>query len=253
VVAPKSLDVLQHALEECIGSSRQTSTTVKHVKRYLDQLRDGFSDLAVFQSELTSDTIDSLKQFVRIKTYIIPQLQETQALDSALASAAERIEDQLRREKPWRDIQAFATDQADLIAAYAQKRTAILNSQQAEIEDRRSAVKIREGFSTLTNDQAHSVLKSFAAAPIETSFDAIAPTLKHLEDLFPARLTRAWEEANERLDSILSAGNRPTVRKLDLSLRNREIVTKEDVESLVSEIRTRLLEQVEQGLRVRLV
>ena len=40
---------------------------------------------------------------------------------------------------------------------------------------------------------------------------------------------------------------------MDLSLRNREITTEAEVNTLVEEIRRRLLEQVHAGARVRLL
>ena len=71
--------------------------------------------------------------------------------------------------------------------------------------------------------------------------------------LSEAALKRAEDEANERLDGILSEGERPLIVKVDLGLRNREVGTEAEVESLVSNIRERLLEQVRAGQRVRIV
>lgn len=66
-------------------------------------------------------------------------------------------------------------------------------------------------------------------------------------------LQRSEGEANERLDEILSAGNKPLIVRVDLSLRNRELTSEADVEALVTEVRERLLEQIHAGVRVRLV
>ena len=66
-------------------------------------------------------------------------------------------------------------------------------------------------------------------------------------------LRRAADAANERLDEILCAGDQPMVQKVDLSLRNRELKDAADVEALLDEIRTRLLEVIKSNARVRLV
>ena len=50
-----------------------------------------------------------------------------------------------------------------------------------------------------------------------------------------------------------SEGERPLIVKVDLGLRNREVGTEAEVESLVENIRERLLEQVRAGQRVRIV
>ncbi len=55
------------------------------------------------------------------------------------------------------------------------------------------------------------------------------------------------------MDEILSAGQRPLIVKVDLSLRNRELTTEAEVDGLLAEIRKRLLEQIEAGARVRIV
>lgn len=82
---------------------------------------------------------------------------------------------------------------------------------------------------------------------------SVAPTLTDLRDPFRVRLGRAEDEANDKLDVILSEGQRPLIKPVDLGLRNRELATEADVEALGSEIRTRLLEQIRAGTRVRLV
>jgi hypothetical protein len=114
-------------------------------------------------------------------------------------------------------------------------------------------VKRREGFSTLTGDQAHDVLRPFASVVVDTSPQAVAPTLVAIRDAFEVRLRRALDDANSTLDGILSAGPRPMIRAHDLRLSGRELVTEADVEALVAEIREQLLEQVRAGSRIRLV
>src|SRR5207247_7874167 len=124
--------------------------------------------------------------------------------------------------------------------------------QEQQAEGARSRVKGRDGFSTLTADQAHGVLRPLVRAVSETSAEAVAPALVDLKDPFLVRLRRAEDEANDTLDAILSEGERPLITSVDLALHNRELATEADVEALVSEIRTRLLERIRAGGRVRL-
>lgn len=86
----------------------------------------------------------------------------------------------------------------------------------------------------------------------ETSAEAVAPALVDLRDPFQARLRQAEDEANDILDAILSEGTRPLITPVDLALHNRELATEADVEALVSEIGTRLLDIIRAGGRVRL-
>ena len=80
--------------------------------------------------------------------------------------------------------------------------------------------------------------------------------------------------ANELLDELLSTAMEPApdyrgstsapaaeqraaapalaIVKVDLGLRNRELRTAADVEALVDEVRKRLLDKINQGVRVRL-
>ena len=103
------------------------------------------------------------------------------------------------------------------------------------------------GFSTLTADQAHSVLRPFTGAVTDTTAEAVAPPLTALADPFTLALQRAESQANDLLDEILSAGNKPLIARIDLQLRNREVATEADVQALVEEIRERLLERVRQA------
>jgi hypothetical protein len=96
------------------------------------------------------------------------------------------------------------------------------------------------------------VLRPLTEAVTSTTAEAVAPPLGALRDPFEAALKRAEDEANERLDGILSEGERRLIVKVDLGIRNREIGTEAEVESLVSNIRERLLEQIRAGQRVRI-
>ncbi len=67
-------------------------------------------------------------------------------------------------------------------------------------------MKARDGFGTLTADQAHKVLRPLTDAVTSTTAEAVAPSLTSLKEPFEVALKRAEDEANERLDGILSEG-----------------------------------------------
>jgi hypothetical protein len=104
----------------------------------------------------------------------------------------------------------------------------------------------------LTADQSHAVMRPLSRATTDTTAEAVAPALMMMRDPVVVALQRAENEAGDLLDGFLSEGKRPLVVKVDLQLRNRELVTEADVEALISELRERLMQQVRNGSRIRL-
>jgi hypothetical protein len=251
--SPAELIRLSEALEQCVRTCRQTKPTVKAVKKYLDALRDGVQMLNLFDAELTGEAIQAVRAAADVRDHQASQLREIDALVTGLDAAAERVEKHLALDRPWRDIGTLDKDLAEIREAYIAQRRGLLEWQEQQTEQARARVKARDGFGTLTADQSHKVMRPFAKAVTDTTAEAIAPPLSALSDPFVLALTRAEEEANEWLDKILSEGEKPLIVKVDLSLRNREVSTETEVETLVGEVRDRLMEQVRTGVRVRLV
>ena len=244
---------LGDALEHCIRTCRQTKPTVKLVKTHLNALRDGVQLFKIDDAELTTDAIREVRDAHATVSYQATQLKELGVEATNVEAAANRVTAQLQSERPWRNIAALEQDLQEIRAAYVTERQGLLQWQEREAESVRSPLKARDGFSTLTADQAHRVLRPLEQAVSNTDAKAVAPTLADLSDPFHVRLARAEDEANDTLDVILSEGQRPLIKPMDLGLRNRELATEADVDALVIEIRTRLLEQVRTGTRVRLV
>ena len=194
-----------------------------------------------------------MRDAATVNEHQIVQLRAVAALDGEAAQAAQKIEEQLELDRPWREIGAIASDLKVVRDAYVAERARLLRWQEQLVEQARGRVKAREGFGTLTADQAHKVLRPLNDAVTNTTAEAVAPTLTALKEPFEAALERAEDEANERLDGILSEGSRPIIVKVDLGIRNREVGTEAEVEALVANIRERLLEQVRAGQRVRIV
>ena len=250
---PTAFQKLEEALEQCIRICRQTHPTVKLVKKHLDALNDGVQLVQIYDAELTADAIRAVSVAHDVVTFQAAQLQEIGVRATNIEAAVTHASGQLAGERPWLDISNLDEDLEEIRNAYLAERQRLLGWQEQQAEQTRARVKGRDGFSTLTNDQAHKVLRPIAGAVTTTTADAIAPSLTALKDPFSQRLRTAEDAANEVLDSILSEGNKPLVVKVDLRLRNRELKSEADVEALVGEIRKRLVEQIRSGARIRLL
>lgn len=247
---------LEDALTVCLRDCRQTKPTVTRVKKHLDTLRDGLELLDRYDAELTPDALRAVAVAHDVLTHHAAQLQAHGVAATNVDAAATRLAthlDPTANARPWRDIAALDDDLAEIRACYIAERQRLLQQQELLAEAARGRVKARDGFATLTGDQSHQVLRPLAEALVDTTPEAVAPPLAALADPFVLALERAEAEANDRLDELLSEGDKPLITRLDLRLRNREVATEADVEALVNEVRARLLEQVKAGARVRLL
>jgi hypothetical protein len=250
---PAVFEQLGQALEHGVRICRQTKPTVKLVKKHLDALRDGVQLLHIVHAELTPDALAAVQRANEVLTHNAAQLTAVGVEPSNVQAAAARIRAQLESEKPWRGIQALQDDLAEVRRCYEAERQRLLERQEQQAEAARARVKGRQGFSTLTADQSHRVLRPLATATTNTTAQAIAPPLDALQAPFAQALERAEEHANEELDKLLSQGDKPVIRRVDLRLQNREVATEADVDALVDEIKNRLLEHIRAGGRVRLL
>lgn len=251
--APAVFKKLGDALEPCIRQCRETRPTVALVKKHLDVLRDGVQLLRIYDVELTPEAIRAVAAAHDRVSYQAAQLRELGVNATNVEAAATRVVAHLESERPWREIDSLDQDLEEIRAAYVAERQRLLQWQEREAEGARLRIKGRSGFSTLTADQAHHVLRPLEQALSTTDAEAVAPALVDLDDPFQLRLRRAEDVANQKLDAILSEGESALIVMIDLALHNREIVDEAGVEALVSEIRGRLLDQVRTGARVRLV
>lgn len=250
---PELFERMTEALERCIGSGRQTIPAVKLVKRYLDTLQDGVTLVQMYDTELTPEAIAAVRTARDVVDHQAAQLVEAGVAATNVETSAQRVADHLATERPWREVATLADDLAEIRTAYTAERKRLIEKQEEEAEHVRRAVKRRDGFSTLTAEQAHQVMRPLVSVVTDTSPEAIAPTLGTLRDGFELRLERASKEANAVLDGLLSEGRRPMIRPHDLRLSNREVASVEDIEALVMEIREQLLEQIRAGARVRII
>ncbi len=253
VSLPEKFKKLNDVLEQCIRICRQTKPTVKLVKKHLDLLRDGVHLLDMYDAELTPDALKAVRRGSEVLRYQIAQLQAAGLSASNIEATATRLQAQLDSERPWREIGALNTEIQDVCAAYAAERTRLLQWQEQQADEARNRIKSREGFTGLKGEQTHKVLRPIALAATDTTADAIAPALLDLKDPFLLALKRAEDQANEILDDLLTQGSQPAITRVDLKLRSRELSSPADVEALVDEVKTRLLDALKHGGRVRIL
>ncbi|MEL7334683.1 MAG: BREX system P-loop protein BrxC, partial [Planctomycetota bacterium] len=242
--APSELTKLQKAIEACVQDIRRTKPTVAAVKRNLDALRDGIQLLNIFEAELDDASVTAVRHLHDVHRYQLAQLRQIGDLVGDVAESAERIDTQLEAERPWREINSLRGDIDVVTDAYQSARQDLINQQEQETEAARGRLKTRPDFSRLSADQSHSVLRILDGAADDTSVEAVAPALGDLRDPFTLRLGRAEEAANDKLDEILSEGDKPLVQKVSLNLNNREVKDEADVDALLKEIRLQLIEQL---------
>ncbi len=250
--APQVLLALELALDSCYRLVRQTEPTVQEVLRQLEVLSDGLSRLGVYAAELGSGAIEAVRSADDVARYQLEQLLRLGQSSPELLAAKQRLETQLASDTPWRGIDSLAPDLELVRATYRDARRTLLAGHELAAEEARQAIKRRDGFATLEAEQAHHVLRPITEAIPQTDATAISPSLEQLRDGFERALALAEKEAGDRLDALLSEGDRPILRKLATHLAGREISTIEELDRALGEVRRRALEVLSAGHRVRL-
>ena len=248
---PPALVKLGKALEDCTRT-RQVEEIVIACKHGLDAMRDGLEQLAICQSELTDEAIAAVIEAARIRDNPFAQLSALKEAGEVSDEAAS-IAAHLKKARPWRDIHALAPALDAVRGRYVEVRRGLLNTQSQEAEQARGRIKRRDGFEKLDADQSHRVLRPIHEATVDTTDDALFPTLQELRDRFPARLAAAEEQGHDRLDEELSRETKKDVVKVPASLRGREVSSRGELDALLEELDERLGPLVEQGKRVRIV
>jgi hypothetical protein len=251
---PPALQKLGRALEECCRS-RLGQKTVVEVKRNLDVLRDGLEQVGAIASDLSPEAIETVKRAARVRDHELSQLRQMEAL-AGLEGDADRLGETLAADRPWRDAAQLGPAIDRVRAFYVETRRALVNRQSAEAEATRNRVKTRPRFAQLDADQAHRVLRPIAEAMVDTTAEAVAPTLVEVRDRFASRIHQAEEQANDRLDEELNKeteGPVVPIMKVETHLRGREIQSREQLHALFVELEERIGPHLDRGARVRIV
>lgn len=254
---PQALQKLGRALEDCCRS-RLVQKTVIEVKRNLDVLRDGLEQLGVCNAELTSEAIETVTKAARTRDHELSQLRQMEELGGIEDDAAV-VTNHLSADRPWREALHLLPAIDRIRARYVEVRRSVLNKENMEAEAARNRVKTRPGFAQLDADQAHRVLRPIAEVMVDTTAEAISPTLVEVRDRFASRIHQAEEQANDRLDEELSkepegdtSQPRMTVVKVETHLRGREVANREQLQAVLKELEDRIGPLLDQGARVRI-
>lgn len=248
---PEALLKLRKASEDCLRE-RQVEPRVLQVKRHLSALSDGVGLLNTYRSELSIDAIEDVRKASGVFSHQLKQLMEAGEADGQLQDIEQRMAEQLKQDRPWKDIAALEADIETIRSRYAQVRGQYLARQEQLASDARSRVKQQEGFSKLSPDEQHRVLRPIQGAVKETTDQAIAPNLQSLHLGCKERMQEAEQHAIAALDELSAQKGNDVVVKVSLSLRNREIRNRADVDALLDEIRTRLLDQLNKNEKARI-
>lgn len=248
---PQALQKLGRALEDCCRS-RLVQKTVVEVKRNLDVLRDGLEQLGVCNAELTPDAIEAVNKAARTRDHELTQLRHMEAL-AGLEDDASVVTTHLSADRPWREASQLNPAIDRIHARYTEARRSLLNKQNAEAEAARNRVKTRPGFAQLDADQAHRVLRPIAEAMVDTTPEALSPTLAEVRDRFASRIQPVEEQANDRLDEELSKETDKQVVKVETHLRGREVANRDQLQAVFKELEDRIGPLLDQGARVRIV
>ncbi|MCR9202528.1 MAG: BREX system P-loop protein BrxC [Planctomycetaceae bacterium] len=250
---PPELAALERALEQCLCNTRDTVETVQAVLSCHDVLIDGIGSLQRHERCLTEESARRLHDLQQLQQHHLPQLQQCALLTGPAAQAAEQIAQQLSLPEPWNDVAQCSGAAGIISTVYQQQRQSLLERQTRHVE---SAVKelhaARPDLAQLPAPQQQQVLQPVHSAALVTDATSVAPPLRDLQDTVTGRLPAALQQANQRLDEILSQSTNREIMSLDLRLSGQLITTPDDIQRLLREIERRLTEHLQQGREVRL-
>jgi hypothetical protein len=252
---PDTLLKLRDALEYCMRS-RQVEDTVLAVKKNLDALRDGIEQIGILSSELTEETVQAVRKAGEIRDHQVAQLREIGRV-AEVSEAVNALEEQLNLERPWRDISSIEPHLQAICEHYKAVRLELINRQEQQVQAIEERIKRREGYNRVSEEKGTYIVRPLKKARYDTTEEALYPRLMELRDTALLKLQQAEQEANNTLDNVLSQDEQVQVQVVQLalieSLRNREVSTEQEVEALVNELRDRLLAQLKENTRIRII
>ena len=222
------------------------------VRKNVGVLIEGVGLLNAYHSELTDDAVDRVRVAHTVMDVQLAQLYAIGGVTPELADVAARVTEQLKQTRPWRDIAAIEDDVETLRKAYAVERGRRIERQELLTAEAEERVKGIRGYAELDDEQRHQVLRPVRQCVTETTVGAVAPALNQLLDGLELRLREAETLAEDRVDELRNKDGGDLVVKVTIEIRNREIRDEKDVDALLDEIRTRLMQQLDKGHKVRL-
>ncbi len=248
---PVCLEKLHKSLEACLRP-HHVEARVLAVKDHLDALRDGFQQLGILHADLTEELIQKVREADNLRAVHLEQLLALERTPE-LEQAARTLAAQLDSDRPWRDIGSLHETLEAVRARYAEVRLELIGRAEKDAEARRQRVKLRDGFNRLSPEQVEHVLRPFREALGAPDPHAVHPSLSALRDGPAVQLPKAQTRADQELDRFIEQLDRVRVVTLYTELHGRELSTPAEVDTLLEELRERLVAQLKSGkVRIRL-
>jgi hypothetical protein len=247
---PDKLGKLGKALEDCCRE-RPMAKIVQELHRCLLVLGDGMRELGVLKSELSAEAVKSVIQAASVRDFQLAQLAEMGDL-AGLTEDGERIRAHLVGATPWRGIHLIEGELERVRQRYVEVRKRVLGHQTLAAEQAQARIKALPGFGTLEPEKAHRVLAPILAARVDTTPEAVSPTLIMVRDTFATRIGPAEEQARDLLDEERNRVAPQKVVKVEANLRGREIGSRDQLKAVFEELEERLGPLLDKGNRVRI-
>lgn len=252
----EALRILASALELCRRDRRKIPTTVA-LRDHLSDIRDGINVMRILATELTDEHVAVLRAAHEFSEYFREQLMNELRLaggvPTSVEEASELIVSALESPSPWLHTDGLAEAVETLRTEYENARRTILVGHGQEVENAVQAMKRREGFESLDQEQQHQVLRCFREmAAARTTEGAAEPKLSHLREQLPVRLQQAKAEALERFDDIREDNDGVPIVPVPLRAPSTELKTEAELEAYLSRIREAVLRELQAGRHVRL-
>jgi hypothetical protein len=247
---PDRLAKLGKALEDCCRN-RPIQKIVVELKRNLDALRDGMEQLQILKGELTEQAVGAVRAAAQVRDYQLTQLVEAATM-GGLEADAEAIREHFKSETPWRGTHGIEDACNRVQARYVEVRSGILDQQSTRAEKAQARIRVIPGFEVLTPEQAHRVLKPILDAQVDTTSEAVSPTLLVLRASFASRIGPAEELARDLLDEERSKSSGGKVVKVDSHIHGREVQNREQLKAIFRELEELIGPLLDQGNRVRI-
>jgi hypothetical protein len=247
---PVRISRLAKALEDSCRQ-RPMQKIVLELKRNLDALRDGMEQLQILKSELTDDAVKAVKEAARVRDYPLAQLSEVAGL-AGLETDVEAIQDHFKSDTPWRGLHSIGEACLRVEDRYVEIRRDVLQQQSVLAEKAQARVRGISGFESLKPEQAHRVLKPILDAQIDTTPEAVSPTLRAISEAFNSRIGPAEALARDRLDEERNKTAEVKVVKVETNIQGREIESREQLRAIFRELEERIGPLLDKGDRVRI-
>ena len=200
----------------------------------------------------TEELIQKVREADNLRAVHLEQLLALERTPE-LEQAARTLAAQLDSDRPWRDIGSLHETLEAVRARYAEVRLELIGRAEKDAEARRQRVKLRDGFNRLSPEQVEHVLRPFREALGAPDPHAVHPSLSALRDGPAVQLPKAQTRADQELDRFIEQLDRVRVVTLYTELHGRELSTPAEVDTLLEELRERLVAQLKSGkVRIRL-